>query len=176
MANFTGQQRSVVAPNEAYPGSFTGIPVYPCTEGFLPLLDTAVGNFVWGVPGVPRQVTPIKPVSGNPVIAGWVLRNHATVIPFADTIYGYSEMVQANYQLEVVVLPANGYFKVTSLNSGGVILSGDTLYLNDTTGITEVATSSPGSGHTSTGYQVINPAVLNTFGFSMVTASKNQQF
>lgn len=173
MTLYSGSQQSVVAPNLAMPGDYYGTPPYNPTNGFQASGSIQVATFVWGIDNT-NQVTQAK--GSNTQIAGFVVRGMDVPFAYSQTLPGYSFTISSGLIVPVNVVNASLYAAVTSLNDGGTVNLGDGVYTNDVTGVVEVSTSSPGSGHSATGYIVVKADVTNNLGLVMVVMSNIQQF
>lgn len=173
MTVYAGFQQSVVFPKTANPGDFYGVPGY--NAGIGAIVDPAsaigitIGTFCWGILSTNNtQVTQLY-TSGAP-LAGFVARVQNTVWSDASVSLGYSNTVPATNQLEY--FPRGSFYAVaTSLNSGGVIVQGDIIVQNNTTGVlySQTSLTIPSGYAQITGWTVINPSPLS----STTTASAN---
>lgn len=175
MTLYAGSQQSVTNPNQFYSGSFfpgsaptTLAPI----RAFTTSAPSVIGGFVWLDSN--GMITPIK--GSNTIIAGILARTQNSYIPFSDTLQGYSMTLAAGQTGSVVVDKSQAMVvAVTSLNGGGSINLGDGIYINNTTGVTEVSTSSPGSGHTATGYIVVDNTIITPSTETLAAISATTQ-
>ncbi len=153
MSTFAGFQQSVYYPNVAYAGDVSGLPPYNPTKGYI--VDAAsfgggiyIGSFCYGLAGSLNntQVTQIK--GSNTAIAGFVPRLQDGVWADANVPFGYSMLMPSTRQIQVA---AKGTFYAVcpSLNGGGVIVQGDIIVINDTTGAlaSQTSTTIPSGYH-----------------------------
>ena len=144
MANFAGFQQSVQYPAVALPGDWYGLPLYNAGAGYIVDANSLnggilIGSFCWGLLGTNNtQVTQIQ--GSNTQIAGFAVKAQEGVWADASIPFGYSMMVPATRQIEVV---SNGSFYAVcpSLNGGGVIVANDIIIINTTTGALASQTS-----------------------------------
>lgn len=179
MTLYAGFQSSVAYPQVAYQGDFYGLPINNGGKGYI--VDPAsaginIGTFCWGLIGTNNtQVTPFK--GSNTEIAGFTVRSQSGVWSDSDIIKGYSMTVPATRQIQVF---ANGSFYAIcpSLNSGDVIVAGDIVLLNNTTGaLASQTTSVVPSGYTQVaGYIVINASPTNSTITNLVVISNRISF
>jgi hypothetical protein len=97
-----------------------------------------VATFTWFVDS--QTCTPLLAQSPSAKLLGFVPRDQSTVWPGQNILQGYSMQVQQGYQLQYF---ATGTFGAIcpSLNGGGVILYGDIILINNTTGALASQTS-----------------------------------
>jgi hypothetical protein len=146
MANYAGFQQSVYYPNVAYAGDYFGLPPYNPTNGYIVDANSynggiLIGTFAWGLAGSLNnsQVTQIK--GSNTMLAGFAVRAQDGVWADANVPFGYSMLVPATRQIQIA--PKGSFYAVApSLNGGGVIVQGDIILVNNTTGALASQTSS----------------------------------
>jgi hypothetical protein len=161
MTLYAGFQSSVTFPAVAFAGDWFGEPLYNSGKGYI--VDStssgqAIGTFCWGLVGNNNsQITPFK--GSNTQIAGFVVREQTSSWVGTNVDLGYNTTI-APGQSCTVIQNGSFYAIAASLNGGGVIVAGDILVLNDTTGVLYSQTSATiPSGYTQiTGYKVINAA------------------
>lgn len=172
MALQVGTQQVVTDPNVCYPGDQYGLSKFWLpTQGFNAFGDVPIAFFVWGLDGT-QQVTAVK--GTNTQLAGIVIRNQATVIPYGDTRQGYSMLVADGYSCETLS-QGNIAAVLASLNDGSVVNGGDAVYVNNLTGEPTVGvTVQP--GYTQTNWIVKIASVPNTFDAVLSVISNVEGF
>lgn len=165
MTLFAGFQSVGAAIQSANPGDFYGAPEYNAGRGAISDPNGTgimIGTACWGILNTNNsQVTQLY-TSGAP-FAGIVVRSQSEVWADASVPLGYSMTIPPHGSLEYFI-KGSFYVIATSLNSGGVIVQGDIIVQNNTTGVLYSQTSlTIPSGYVQIpGYVVINPAPLST--------------
>lgn len=169
-------QGNVTSPNCGYPGDPWG--TFVINQGLVQGRTVTgggirIGTFCWGVSGT-TNIVQLK--GSNTQLGGFVIRAENTTIPWADTLTGYSMVVNdgqtANFVKSGTFLAA-----VTSLNAGGTVAPNNKVYSKDSDGSVCVSTAAAGLGYTDTGWIVTktNPAPVNYAG-TVVVISNQQSF
>lgn len=142
-----------------------------------------IGTFAWGIIAASSNtaqanssVTQLP--DGTKPLAGYAWRSQQNVIPWSTERYGYGFAIEAGQNIDLV---NQGTFLVyaPSLNGGGVIVAGDILVQNTTTGLVKSQTSAtiPSGYVLVPGFKVINATPDNiTAGSNIVVMSNVKQF
>ncbi len=142
-----------------------------------------IGTFAWGIIAPSSNTAQANtnvtqlPGSGKP-FAGYAWRSQQNVIPWSTEQYGYGFAIKSGDNIDLV---NQGTFLIyaPSLNVGGVILAGDILVQNDTTGavMSQTSTTVPGGYTLVPGFKVINATPDNiAAGSNIVVMSNVKQF
>lgn len=138
-----------------------------------------IGTFAWGIIGASSNTAQANsnvtqlPGSGKP-FAGYAWRSQQNVIPWSTEQYGYGFAIKAGDNIDLV---NQGTFLIfaPSLNVGGVILAGDILVQNNTTGEVKSQTSAtvPGGYTLVPGFKLINATPDNIPAGSNIVVMSN---
>lgn len=142
-----------------------------------------VGTFAWGIIGASsntaqsnNNVTQLP--DGTKPFAGFAWRAQQNVIPWSTEQYGYGFAIKAGDNIDLVIQGTLLCY-APSLNGGGVILAGDILVQNETTGavMSQTSLTVPGGYVLVPGFKVINATPDNiTAGSNIVVISNVKQF
>jgi len=169
MAVYAGFQPSVSFPTSGNVGDFAGRPDYSSgragivsSTGALPYIK--IGTFCWMLNGNNnQQIVQLPTDTGVVSLAGFAFRSQNNIWSDASIPLGYSLEIPVGQNCAYY---GSGVFfaDAPSLNVGGVILYGDYIFQNNTTGALVSQTSAtPASGYTLiVGWFVENPAPLST--------------